>query len=147
MCIVVVHANPVDIPELTLFETDGNIESTESQLNLKEPAENNKFHSESDDIVDPMDENEFLVPQKHKRQRRTLVFRPKFAYDREVERAAEERIARAERRVDAQHHRAGHHGHGNGHHHAQQQHRREDRQHAGDVHHGKQQRHTVWDLA
>lgn len=110
-----------DIPEneFTIFNADID---DESQTKYEDPHEPNK-NSEDFDDTDPMDE-EFLVPTKPGRSKRTIAFRPKFVYDQQQERAsveAQDRIQRRSGRAQGEHHRHNQ-GHGHGHEHRSNHH-------------------------
>lgn len=108
-------ANPTNIPELTLINTNSDNETPESQLNMIELEHQHKKDSDFDDDVDSMDEEEFMMPQNPSavsRRKRAIAFRPKFVYDHQMEREAQARSDRALRRADDGHHdRQGHGGH------------------------------------
>lgn len=102
------NASPIDIPEndITLFNNDIDYES---HANFKEVnAKNNNYF----DDLDPMDEDELLVPSKLNRVPRTAVFRPLFVYRQENEKQqliADRRSGRASDGKNSHHQKA----HGN----------------------------------
>lgn len=88
------NANPIEMPEtdITMFDTEHDYKT---QSNFAEPPQPSIKNDNDFEDLDPVDEEELLIPSKPIRVRRVAVFRPLFVYRQEQ---AKQQLIGADRR-------------------------------------------------